>query len=254
MLNTARDFEAFVFDLIGTLVYVEPVEHLQEKRMLDSLIRSGFCLNEDFIEVYRRVFVKYSRIRHSLLVEVPNTVWIAESLKEIGYDVDPSDKCIEEAVSEYFKPYIESARPFKCVYDVLGMLRSLGFKIALVSNFTWGDAARSILSKLMLDHFFDSIAISYYVGYRKPHPAIFMKALSEIGVDASRCIFVGDNPYTDIYGASSIGMKTILVLNPSEKYDEACYEEYIYARDPDYILEDICFIPSEILGLNLGNL
>ncbi|MBS7641792.1 MAG: HAD family hydrolase [Candidatus Bathyarchaeia archaeon] len=254
MPYTPCDFEAFIFDLIGTLVYVEPVEHLQEKRMLDSLIRSGFRLDENFIEIYRRVSIKYSRIRHSLLVEVPNTVWIAESLREIGYNVDPSDKCVEEAVREYFEPYIEFAKPFKCVYDVLGMLRSLGFKIALISNFTWGDAVRSILSRLMLDNFFDYIAISYYIGYRKPHPAIFMKVLSEIGVDASKCIFVGDNPYTDIYGASSIGMKTILVLNPSEKYDEACYEEYMYARDPDYILEDICCIPSEIIGLETENL
>ncbi|MDW8061129.1 MAG: HAD family hydrolase [Nitrososphaerota archaeon] len=246
--------EAILFDLIGTLVYVEPVERIQEKRMIESLIGSGFKLDEGFIEVYRKVFVKYSRIRHSLLVEVPNSVWIAESLKLIGYDVDPSDGSIGEAVEAYFKPYIDAARVFRCTYDVLRILRSSGFKIALVSNFTWGGAARTILSKLLLDRFFDSISISYDVGYRKPHPAIFMKALSEIGVEASRSIFVGDNPYTDIYGASSMGMKTILVLNPSEQYDEACYEEYIYARDPDYILEDICCIPSEILGLKPGNI
>ncbi|MEM2739481.1 MAG: HAD family hydrolase [Candidatus Bathyarchaeia archaeon] len=246
--------EAILFDLIGTLVYVEPVERIQEKRMIESLIRSGFKLDERFIDVYREVFIKYSRMRHSLLVEVPNNVWISESLKLIGYDVDPSDGSIDEAVEAYFKPYVESARPFRCTYDVLSILRGSGFKIALVSNFTWREAVRAILSKLLLDRFFDSISISCDVGYRKPHPAIFMKALSEVGVEASRSIFVGDNPYTDVYGASSIGMKTILVLNPSEQYDEACYEEYIYARDPDYILEDICRIPSEILGLEPGNI
>jgi len=253
MFDLGFKIEAVFFDLIGTLVYVEPVEHIQEKRMIDSLIRSGFALDESFIDVYRRVFVKYSRMRHSLLVEIPNSVWIAESLRMVGYDVEPSDKSVEDAVEEYFKPYIEAARPFRCVYMVFEILRDSGFKIALVSNFTWGKAVRSILSNLLLDRFFDSISISYDVGYRKPHPAIFMKALSEIGVEASRSIFVGDNPYTDIYGASSIGMKTILVLNPSERYDEACYEEYLYARDPDYILEDICCIPSEVLGLEVGN-
>lgn len=253
MSDLEIDIEAILFDLIGTLVYVEPVERIQEERMIESLIRSGFQLDERFIDVYRGVFVKYSRMRHSLLVEIPNNIWIAESLKLIGYDVDPSDRSIGEAVEEYFKPYVEAARLYRCTYDVLGILRSSGFKIALVSNFTWGKAVRDILSKLLLDRFFDSISISYDVGYRKPHPAIFMKALSEIGVEASRSIFVGDNPYTDIYGASSVGMKTILVLNPSEQYDEACYEEYIYARDPDYIVEDICCIPSDILGLEAGN-
>lgn len=240
--------EAFLFDLVGTLVYVEDREDLQVKLMVDSLRSSGFNFREEeFIRIYREIFVKYSRFRHSRLLEVPNTVWLTETLRRLGYEVESSDKAVIEAVEEYFKPYVESARILECAPRLLEELRSLGFKTGLVSNFTYAKTARTILKKLGLDTAFDSIAISEEIGFRKPHPAIFEKPLKELNLEPSRCIFSGDNPYTDIYGAGRLGMKTILVLNPAELYDEACYEETIYIEEPDYILDSVCDILPEIL-------
>jgi len=55
----------------------------------------------------------------------------------------------------------------------------------------------------------DTIVLSSEVGKRKPHPAIFERALSELGVDSSDALFVGDRLDADVLGASRIGMKTV---------------------------------------------
>ncbi|HEX3055851.1 MAG TPA: HAD-IA family hydrolase, partial [Gaiellaceae bacterium] len=50
------------------------------------------------------------------------------------------------------------------------------------------------------------------VGWRKPHPAIFERALDALGVEPSATLFVGDTLATDVAGAAALGMRTCLAL------------------------------------------
>ena len=46
----------------------------------------------------------------------------------------------------------------------------------------------------------------------KPHPEAFAAALAAVGVtDPGRAVFVGDRLFDDVYGAASLGMRTIFV-------------------------------------------
>ena len=54
------------------------------------------------------------------------------------------------------------------------------------------------------------------VGWRKPRPDIFQRALSEMGVSAEECLFVGDRPDIDVAGAKGIGMAAAW-LNPARE-------------------------------------
>jgi putative hydrolase of the HAD superfamily len=58
----------------------------------------------------------------------------------------------------------------------------------------------------------DYAVFSSEVGKRKPHPAIFERALAELGVDAGDAVFVGDRLYEDIRGAGELGMTTVQAL------------------------------------------
>ena len=51
------------------------------------------------------------------------------------------------------------------------------------------------------------------VGWRKPHPDIFERALADMGVRAADCLFVGDRPDIDVAGAKGVGM-AVAWLNP----------------------------------------
>ena len=50
------------------------------------------------------------------------------------------------------------------------------------------------------------------MGARKPDPAIFQRALDELGVDAAGALFVGDRLVDDVQGAAGVGMTTVQAL------------------------------------------
>jgi len=50
------------------------------------------------------------------------------------------------------------------------------------------------------------------IDWTKPHPEAFLAAMAAVGVsEPGRCVFVGDRPWDDIYGAKSVGMRAVLV-------------------------------------------
>ena len=95
-------------------------------------------------------------------------------------------------------------------HALLEALRARGLKLALVSNTAsplW--LLQPLLERQGIAQRVDAIVLSSEVGKRKPHPAIFGRALSELDVDASDALFVGDRLEADVLGASRVGMKTI---------------------------------------------
>jgi putative hydrolase of the HAD superfamily len=95
-------------------------------------------------------------------------------------------------------------------HALLEALRARGLKLALVSNTAspqW--LLQPILERQGIAERVDAIVLSSEVGKRKPHPAIFERALSELDVDPSDALFVGDRLEADVLGASRVGMKTV---------------------------------------------
>ncbi|MDR3476322.1 MAG: HAD family hydrolase [Devosia sp.] len=64
-----------------------------------------------------------------------------------------------------------------------------------------------------LHDLFDVVVVSEAVGLRKPDPAIFALATSDLGVRLDDALFVGDNPEVDILGAAHAGMQTAWYRN-----------------------------------------
>jgi putative hydrolase of the HAD superfamily len=66
------------------------------------------------------------------------------------------------------------------------------------------------------------VVLSFEVGSRKPEPAIYLEALSRLGLkpdDAPNCVMVDDQAeYCD--GATAIGMQARLIIRPGATPDE----------------------------------
>jgi putative hydrolase of the HAD superfamily len=98
-------------------------------------------------------------------------------------------------------------------HALLEALRARGLKLALVSNTASPEwLLRPVLERQGVSERVDVIVLSSEVGKRKPHPAIFQRALSELGVAPDEALFVGDRLDADIYGASRLGIKTVQAL------------------------------------------
>jgi putative hydrolase of the HAD superfamily len=125
---------------------------------------------------------------------------------------------LADACHAFLEPIFASAKPDVAAPRVLEALRRGGVKTGIVSNTPWGSPASSWRAELarhgLLDQV-DAVVFCVDVGWRKPHPAPFQRALAHLEVPASQAIFVGDDPRWDVLGAERVGLHPLLLLNGS---------------------------------------
>jgi len=98
-------------------------------------------------------------------------------------------------------------------HPLLESLRELGLKLGLVSNaFDPGWLLHHDLEQMGIAQRLDFSVFSSEFGLRKPHPAIFERALEALEVEAEHSLFVGDRLYEDVRGAAEVGMTTVQAL------------------------------------------
>ncbi|MFZ1301850.1 MAG: HAD family hydrolase [Candidatus Microsaccharimonas sp.] len=71
--------------------------------------------------------------------------------------------------------------------------------------------AQKVIEYLNLGNVFEDRFITGEPDIRKPNPEVFKQAAQLLGVDPEEVISVGDQNYSDIVPAASLGMKTILI-------------------------------------------
>lgn len=88
-------------------------------------------------------------------------------------------------------------------------LKELGFSCMLLSN----------NKEPRVKMFNDAVQVSYIFKAGKPKTANYIKAMEQMDTDTTNTIFVGDQIFTDIYGANRSGIRTILVkpIHPKEE-------------------------------------
>lgn len=88
-------------------------------------------------------------------------------------------------------------------------LRDMGMDYCLISN-----------NKLpRVQPFAEAVKAKFVEDAHKPARRNYLKAMEQMGVDLESCLFVGDQIFTDVYGAKRCGMRTILVkpIHPREE-------------------------------------
>ena len=91
--------------------------------------------------------------------------------------------------------------------QLLSNLRSRGMRLGLISN---ADASEIVTwSSSPLAGLFDVEVFSCNVGLVKPDLAIYAECLSQLGVPARDCIFVGDGGANELIGARQAGLYTV---------------------------------------------
>ncbi len=123
-----------------------------------------------------------------------------------GLGIDPYHPGLIERLSEVWDDP-RRIHLFDDALPALARLRGAGYRVGLVSNWSWG--LQEILEHTGLARLLDCAVISARAGYRKPHPAIYRQALDALGLPPERVLFVGDSPKADIEGPLDAGMAPV---------------------------------------------
>lgn len=121
---------------------------------------------------------------------------------------------VANAVSHYFDRY----RLVRGIRELLNELRDARIIQGVVSN--WPPSLNAFLDYHDLSGYFSVIVGSGEFGVAKPEPAIFLKALAEIGVSPTDCIYIGDHPENDIKPAGMLGMQ-VIQFDPQGRWNDA---------------------------------
>ena len=205
--------EAVLFDWGDTLIqfaYAPELVVAGHRAGLAAIGRDGLpevdALTERFREHYEPFFWIPGTIEE---IEYPGLV--RRLLGDFGVEIDDDElaRYLEAEHSAWDPARILAAH----THGLLESLRDRGLKLGLVSNaFDPGWLLHRDLEQMGIQQRLDFSVFSSEVGMRKPHPAIFERALEALEVDAERALFVGDRLYEDVRGASDVGMTTVQAL------------------------------------------
>lgn len=88
-------------------------------------------------------------------------------------------------------------------------LKKIGFKCCLISN----------NQEPRVKMFNEPIQVDYVYNARKPSTKNYRKAMEIMGTDETNSVFIGDQLFTDVWGAKRTGISNILVkpIHPKEE-------------------------------------
>ena len=127
---------------------------------------------------------------------------------------------------------------------ILTRLRQNGLHLGVISNFD--ERLEDVLKSMDLIKFFDFLVTSVDAGYEKPAPEIFRYTLHKAGVEASEAAHVGDDVFTDYFGARRVGMHSFL-LNSAKTLDDDAFKNV----DKECVIRKLADLENLVISKNV---
>lgn len=108
----------------------------------------------------------------------------------------------------------ERCTPLATHHHALSILREKGYKLAVASN-SVRRSVDTMLNKAGLRQYLDFTLSNEDVHQGKPHPEIYYKSISRMGLQPQECLIIEDNPH-GIAAAVAAGAHVLRVNDPGE--------------------------------------
>jgi putative hydrolase of the HAD superfamily len=213
---------AITIDLDDTLWPIEPVMLRAEQR-LDAWLRAN-CPGAAAafpIAAMRalrdRVAAEHPHLAHDFTTQ--RLICLRTALHPHGY----GDEHVDAAFAEFYAARNE----VECYHDALPALERLARQFPLVS-LSNGNAD---LERIGIARFFAFSISSRSFGKAKPAAEIFHAACAGLGLPPDQVLHVGDDPLTDVAGASSAGLRSAWLNRRGETWRHQSCEPDLSVRD-----------------------
>jgi len=162
-------------------------------------------------------------------------LWIRSLLLEHG--VTTTDDEVERIRAACCVPSLEGERPREGALAALRWCKERNLMVGLVTNVLWRTAAESLAdwtSRGAADCI-DTIVTSLDARWRKPHPAMFERALSGLQVAARDTVMVGNSRAADVAPAKALGMRAVLIRSREGSTSDTA---------PDAVISEMTELPA----------
>lgn len=209
------NFDGVIYDMDGVLTDSEPLW----KIAMEDVFKSVGCplTKEDF---QRTV---------GLRIDEVTVYW-----HQVAPWPDVSPKEVENAIVKRMIELLTAcATPLPGVVESLEFFSSKGLKIGLATS-SYQVLIDCILDTLQIRHFFQTVHSAEYELFGKPHPAVYLTAAKNLGLDPRRCLIIEDSLNGIISGKAA-------------RMTVFCVPEKTHHPEPKLILADAQF--DDLIGL-----
>ncbi len=205
--------KGILFDLYGTLIDIETDESMDEiyRAIAHYLTYHGVYLNRREVrERYYRIMKQQKEARCEEYPEIDvEAIW-NELLLQEGIKSDSLRGQQAKVIAHIYRGV--SRNRLQLYPDVKRVLNELqcDYRLALISDAQSCYALPEIRA-VGLEGYFNPIVISSHYGFRKPDSRLFQKALDSMNLKPADVIWVGNDMFRDIFGASLLGIRNIFI-------------------------------------------
>ncbi len=132
----------------------------------------------------------------------------------------------------YFSAWEPHTYTHPDVPPLLRELRRRGLRVGVLSNTMWPrEQHERVFHRDEVLGLIDGAVYTSEIPWTKPHPEAFRAAMAAIGAtDPASCVFVGDRPFDDIFGAKSLGMRAVLIPNSAVPAHDGALPDAVISR------------------------
>jgi putative hydrolase of the HAD superfamily len=228
--------EAVIFDWGGTLTPWMDIDGRHWPRIADGLVAAGRL---DSVRAAEAVAMLAAADAEAwrLARDEQRSARLEDMFAGIGLELDDAVYALYRAEWEW-ATHLDPDVP-----ALFEALRARGIKVGVLSNTIWPRRMHEeIFARDGVLHLIDGAVYTSEIPWTKPHPEAFAAAMVAVGVvDAGRCVFVGDRPFDDIFGARRAGMRPVLL--PHSRIPDV--QRGHTDGEPDAVVQRL----SEVVGL-----
>ena len=201
---------------------------------------SGLAFNEIFIELNfpfsLDVFLKlYNPINHAQWKLYRENKITQEDLRfnrlnmtfeKLNYSASIG---LIDNISEQYITYLSNfPHLFEGAIELLELLKNR-FRLHIITN-GFDKVQQFKIENSGIESFFEFVFTAEKVGFKKPHPEIFIESLKTVNTTAEASIMIGDSFEADILGALNQGMQAIHFNSHNEEVHTKCPIVYSLAE------------------------
>jgi putative hydrolase of the HAD superfamily len=201
----AKPLDALFFDIDDTLFSTSVFADKARRAAIDAMINAGLRVDrgtcqKELDEVLAEFTSNYGSHFDKVIHRLP---------PEASAGLNPAI-LVAAGVVAYHETKWKELKVYDDVYEVLRWLSGTNLTRGIISLGATVKQAEKIV-RLKIYEFLTPGAIYFtdQIGINKPNPKLYQRVLSDLGLDAKRVMYVGDNPINDIDPCNTVGMITV---------------------------------------------
>jgi putative hydrolase of the HAD superfamily len=226
--------DAVIFDWGGTLTRWHDIDfHAESLALAQAVVNADHDLEVSRARLHEAGATIWGRSR-----DHQQSSSVDDLFTEAGLEHDPE---LLTAYYEFWEPHTLTDPDVRPMWEAL---RAEGLRIGVLSNTIWPRAWHErIFERDGVLDLIDGAVYTSEIPWTKPSPHAFGAASAAVDVsEPSRCVYVGDRLFDDIWGAKNAGMRAIFVPHSAIPAEQVGHTE----GTPDAVVHRLLELPELI--------